>query len=57
MTQVIGPLAGQMTSFVKNSNHFVQQIKDEIIGKDETMISFDVKSIFTNVPLEEAAYR
>ena len=54
VTQVIGPLAGQTTSFVKNSRHFVEKIKDEIIREDEVMVSFDVKSLFTNVPLDEA---
>jgi len=38
MTQVMGPLVGQATSYVKNSKHFVEQIKDEIVG-DEIMVS------------------
>ena len=29
------------------------QIKDETIGDDEAMVSFDVKSLFTNVPLDK----
>ena len=39
---------------MKNSRHFVEEIKDEIIREDEVMVSFDVKSLFTNVPLDEA---
>ena len=54
VTKVIGPLAGQTISFVENSHHFVEQIKDETIRVDEVMVSFDVKSLFTNVPLDEA---
>ena len=29
-------------------------IKDLKLGEDEIMLSFDVKSLFTNVPVQEA---
>ena len=37
---------------VKNTKNFVDNIKKENIQKDYKMVSFDVKSLFTNVPLD-----
>ncbi len=51
---IISPLAGKTNSYVKNSSHFKLMISEETIGFDEIMVSFDVKSLFTNVPLAEA---
>ena len=51
---MIGPIVGQTASYVKNSKEFVGQIRNEIVGEDQVMVSFDVKSLFTNVPLDEA---
>ena len=31
-----------------------EQIKDETLREDEVMVSFDVKSLFTNVLVDEA---
>ena len=36
---------------IKNSRHFLDKIKDLNIDDDETMVSFDVKSLFTCIPL------
>ena len=37
---------------VKNTKNFVDNIKKENIQKDYKMVSFDVKSLFMNVPLD-----
>ena len=37
---------------VKNTKNFVDNIKKENIQKDYKMVSFDVKSLFANVPLD-----
>ena len=37
---------------VKNTKNFVDNIKKENIQKGYKMVSFDVKSLFTNVPLD-----
>ena len=34
-----------------NSKHFVEMMEDVIVDKGETMVSFDVSSLFTNVPI------
>lgn len=35
-----GRLAGQTSSFVKNSKHFVEQINDEVIREDEVISAY-----------------
>ena len=54
ITSLISPLAGQTSSFIKNSQHFVESIKDLQLQPTEVMVSFDIKSLFTNVPVKEA---
>ena len=54
ITTIISPLAGNSSSYVKNSRHFVEMISEESVGDDEVMVSFDMKSLFTNVPTDQA---
>ena len=54
LVPIISPLTGTTSSFVKNSAHFVDLIKNETITKEDLMVSFDVESLFTNVPVDEA---
>ena len=54
IASIISPLAGKTGSFVKNSGHFIEMIKTEYIKEDEIMVSFDVVSLFTNVPIQES---
>ena len=54
IASMISPLAGKTDSFIKDSAHFVDLVKDIKLSEDEVMISFDVKSLFTNVPITEA---
>jgi hypothetical protein len=46
-------LAGKSDSFVKNSGHFVQLLKTVNLNSRDTLVSFDVVSLFTNVPVDE----
>jgi hypothetical protein len=39
---------------LKNSYDFIHRIKDITIEPDEIMVSFDVKSLFTCIPLDYA---
>ena len=54
IASIISPLMGQSDSFVKNSEHFISTIRDITVDPDDIMVSFDVCSLFTNVPIEEA---
>ena len=38
----------------KASKHFAEMMEDVIVDEGETMVSFDVSSLFTNVPIGEA---
>ena len=44
---------GHTSSFVKSSKHFVQQIRATIMEEINKMVSFDVKSLFTRVPMDK----
>lgn len=40
--------------FVKNTYDFVDRLKDIILQEDEILVSFDVESLYPNVPIPEA---
>jgi hypothetical protein len=48
------PLAGKSESFVKIAGHFIQLLKSANLQSLDTLVSFDVVSLLTNVPLNEA---
>ncbi|KAL9953468.1 hypothetical protein ACROYT_G040890 [Oculina patagonica] len=52
---ILSPLTGKSEYAVTNSTHFVNTINRERIQEKEIMVSFDVESLFTNVPIEDAA--
>ena len=51
---ILAPLAGKTDTFVKNSSHFADMVKNIDLHQEDTLISFDVTSLFTKVPIEEA---
>jgi hypothetical protein len=53
VASVLQPLVGGTSSFVKDSRHFVDILKDITLEPDDIMVSFDVESLFTNVPVKE----
>ena len=53
LARILSPLTGSSSYTVKNSGEFANIISKETIQTDEVMISFDVESLFTNVPIEE----
>ena len=52
LAKLLSPLATS-TYNVKNNSEFIKSIRNAKIPKGYKMISFDVKSLFTNVPLEK----
>jgi hypothetical protein len=54
LQKILSPLAGKSESFVKNSGHFIQLLKSVNLQSSDTLISFDVVSLFTNVPVDKA---
>ncbi|XP_063529636.1 uncharacterized protein LOC134740911 [Cydia strobilella] len=53
LSGLLQPLTGKTSSFVRNSTHFVQLLEGVTLQEDELMVSFDVASLFTNVPVAE----
>ena len=45
---------GNSSSFVKNAKHFSEMVSSESMTEEEVMVSFDVQSLFTNVPIDKA---
>ena len=54
LANVLSPLAGNSNFTVKNSTDFASTIASEEIQDHEIMVSFDVESLFNNVPIEGA---
>jgi hypothetical protein len=52
--KILSPLARKSESFVKNSGHFIQLLKSVNLQSLDTVVSFDVVSLFTNAPVDEA---
>jgi hypothetical protein len=54
VARILGPLVGKTDSYIKDSKDFVELIKKEKIESKDMLISFDVVSLFTKIPLNEA---
>ena len=54
LARILSPLVGRTSSFIKNSTHFVQKIRNTPLDKSDRLVSFDVVSLFTKVPVNEA---
>lgn len=50
---ILKPLVGNTPYSIKNSYEMINHLKNLSIPEDEIMISFDVTSLFTNVPITE----
>ena len=46
------PLVGWTSHHLKNTKDFIDQIKDIKLLPDETIISYDIKALFTSVPIQ-----
>ena len=54
LADILFPLTGKSDFTVTSSTHFVSTISHERIQENEVMVSFDVESLFANVPIEGA---
>ena len=54
LAHVLSPLTGKTESFVKNSAEFANRIRKEPVTDGDMMVSFDVVSLFTRVPVDDA---
>ena len=54
LAEILTPLVGKSMYHVHNTQDFIQQIKDIKLQEDQCMVSFDVKALFTSVPIKPA---
>ena len=52
LANILSPLTGKSEYTVTSSAHFVSTVSNETILDNEIMVSFDVESLFTNVPID-----
>ena len=54
LASIIHPLVGQSPHYLKNTQHFVQQIQLVKLEHGEVITSYDVKALFTSVPVDHS---
>ena len=54
MSRILAPYSREVSSYIENANDFIEKVKEVKIDDNEVMVSFDVKSLFTSVPTEDA---
>ena len=52
LAYIIKPLVGQPPDHLKYTQHFIQQLQNKRLDPDEVITSFDVKAVFTSVPVD-----
>ena len=52
LARILKPLAGRSLYSVQNTKDFVEQVKSINLQPEECIISYDVKALFTSVPIE-----
>ena len=56
LAHIIKPLVGQSPHHLKNTQHFIQQLQGKRLELGEVITSFDVKALFTSVPVQPAIH-
>jgi hypothetical protein len=54
LTEILKPVVGKTEHHVVNFKEFVTRMEQIRLGKNDILVSFDIVSLFTNVPVEEA---
>ncbi|CAK9810876.1 hypothetical protein ANTPLA_LOCUS6713 [Anthophora plagiata] len=54
LTKILKPLTGKTTSHIQNSTHFIQKIQNIRLEPNDILVSFDVQSLFTNIPIQDS---
>ena len=54
LARLLSPFSKIMPSHVENLPHLAEILRKTAIGEDEVLVSFDVKSLFTSVPVQPA---
>jgi hypothetical protein len=51
---ILNPLVGTTSTFILNSQHFIEQINNVDINEEKIMGSFDVVNLFTTTPVDKS---
>ena len=54
LARILKPLVGKSPYQVQNSKDFIQQIQGKTLQEDQCIMSYDVKALFTSVPIQPA---
>ena len=54
LSRILKPLVGKSPYHIQNTQDFIQQIEGIQLQPDQCMVSFDVKALFTSVPIQPA---
>ena len=54
LTTILSALLGNSPSHVRNSTAFTEFIKPQVLSSDKLLVSFNVVSLFTNIPVHLA---
>ena len=54
LARILSPLVGRSPYHVHNNQDLLEDLRSIKLGKDESLMSFDVKALFTSVPIEPA---
>ena len=51
-SRILKPLVERSTHHVRNNQDFIQSIEEVKVGTEECMMSYDVKALFTSIPIQ-----
>ncbi|XP_046391554.1 uncharacterized protein LOC124159689 [Ischnura elegans] len=54
LAKQLQPFSGRTPTYVRNSAHFIELIEELRVSDTDMLVSFDVESLFTNIPIDEA---
>ena len=54
VSNILTTYAKQLPSYIQNTMHFMEELREEEITEEDIMVNFDVKSMFTSIPRKDA---
>ena len=54
LSRILRPLVGKSPHHICNNQDFMEHLKGITLGPDEVMVSYDVRALFTSVPIKPA---
>ena len=54
LSRILRPLVGKSPHHISNNQDFIEHLKGITLGPEEVMVSYDVRALFTSVPIKPA---